>query len=268
MAANYSYLLFVKIQCGLIYLLVFFPCLVSSQDLSGFWKGTLSMTGGCFPVNNIELQLYGKGNVVEGNSYHYLDINYYVKKKFIGRFDRSSKKLSLQEGMVTTFKIPSHCNICIKYYDLEYSLKGNVEMLTGNWGGKVQHSGADCTTGPITLTRVKESAFKEIPEIAVDTGTIRLDFYDNGMVDGDSISVLVNKQVVISNEKLTARPVTSYITVDLQHTFHELEMRAENSGTIPPNTALLVITAGRKTFRLFLTSTEKKSATVRFLYDP
>jgi len=268
MAPNYSYLLFVKIQFGLIYLFVFFPYLVLSQDLSGFWKGTLSMTGGCFPVNNIELQLYGKGNVVEGNSYHYLDINYYVKKKFIGRFDRTTKKLSLQEGMVTTFKIPPHCNICIKNYDLVYSRKNNIETLTGNWGGKIQHSSLDCTTGPIVLTRVKESAFKEIPEIPVDTGTIRLDFYDNGMVDGDSISVLVNKQVVVSNEKLSAKAITSYIKVDLQHTFHELEMRAENLGTIPPNTALLVITAGSKTFRLFLSSTEKKTATVRFVYDP
>ena len=29
----------------------------AAQDVSGFWKGTLTMTGGCFPVNHIELQI-------------------------------------------------------------------------------------------------------------------------------------------------------------------------------------------------------------------
>jgi type IV secretory pathway VirB9-like protein len=34
-----------------------------------------------------------------------------------------------------------------------------------------------------------------------------------------------------------------------------------------PNTALLIITAGNKRYQLFLSSTEQKSAKVRFVYD-
>jgi hypothetical protein len=44
-------------------------------------------------------------------------------------------------------------------------------------------------------------------------------------------------------------------------------MVAENLGSIPPNTALLIITAGEKRYRLFLSSTEVKSAKVRFVYE-
>ena len=33
--------------------------------------------------------------------------------------------------------------------------------------------------------------------------------------------------------------------IDLQHRFQEVEMIAENLGSIPPNTALLIVTAGR-----------------------
>ncbi|MBD0364627.1 MAG: hypothetical protein ICV53_00775 [Flavisolibacter sp.] len=73
--------------------------------------------------------------------------------------------------------------------------------------------------------------------------------------------------MVLSHQLLTAKPITVYITVDLQHTFQEVEMVAENLGSIPPNTALLIITAGDKKYRLYLSSTETKSATVRFLYD-
>ena len=44
-------------------------------------------------------------------------------------------------------------------------------------------------------------------------------------------------------------------------------MVAENLGDIPPNTALLIITAGNKRYQLYLTSTEKKNAQVRFIYQ-
>jgi hypothetical protein len=103
--------------------------------------------------------------------------------------------------------------------------------------------------------------------VAVDTGRIRLDFYDNATIDGDSITVLVNKQVVVSHQMLSARPITTYVTVDLSNPFFEIEMVADNLGTIPPNTALLIITAGTKKYELFLSSTQTKSAMIRIVYD-
>ncbi len=102
----------------------------------------------------------------------------------------------------------------------------------------------ECEPGEIILTRIKESAFKEIPEVKVDTGLIRLDLYDIGHIDGDSISVLVNKNVVVSHQLLGIKPITLYLQVDMQNPFFEIEMIAENLGSIPPNTALLVITSG------------------------
>jgi len=238
-----------------------------AQDVSGFWKGTLTMNGGCFPQNHIELQVTIKDNNVQGNSYHYLDIHNYVKKKLTGSYDPAQKKLNLQEGIVTTFKIPSHCIVCIKNYELAYSREGNKEILTGTWTGHVMNTQTECQPGTIVLSRIKESAFKEIPEIAVDTGEIRLDFYDNGEIDGDSISVLVNKRLLLSHQILTAKPITTYVKIDPQNTLQEIEMVAENLGSIPPNTAILIITAGKKRYRLFLTSTETKSAMVRFVYE-
>jgi len=243
---------------------VIFQC--AAQDISGYWKGTLSMRG-CFPENNIELQINSKGNVVTGDSYHYQDIDNYVKKNFRGSFDRASKKLILQEGTVTTYHIPQRCVICVKKFDLTYSREGKVETLKGYWSGNVLNSTLSCDGGNIILTRIRESAFKEIPEIKVDTGTIRLDFYDNAQVDGDSITVLVDKQVVLTHQRLSGKPVTTYVRIDLNNTFHEIEMVAENLGSIPPNTAILIITAGKNRHSLSLSSSEIKSARVRIVYD-
>ena len=238
-----------------------------AQNISGYWKGTLSMRG-CFPENNIELQINSKGNIVAGDSYHYQDIDNYVKKNFRGTFDRATRTLSVQEGVVTTYHIPQRCVICVKNFQLTYSKQGNVETLRGQWTGNVLGSLQSCDGGSIILTRIAESAFKEIPEIKVDTGTIRLDFYDNAQVDGDSITVLVDKKVVLTHQRLSAKPLTTYVKVDLNNTFHEIEMVAENLGDIPPNTAILIITAGKNRHLVSLSSTETKSARVRIVYEP
>jgi len=223
---------------------------------------------GCFPENNIELQISLKGLETFGDSYHYQDVNNYVKKKIRGNFDRQTKTLRLHESLVTTYHIPQRCVICVKNFELVYSKEGNLETLKGNWTGNVLNSLQSCDGGSIILTRVKESAFKEVPEIKVDTGTIRLDFYDNAQVDGDSITVIVDGKVVLTHQRLSSQPLTTYIRIDLENTFHEVEMVAENLGSIPPNTAILIITAGKKRYMLSLSSSESKSAVVRFVYDP
>ena len=222
---------------------------------------------GCFPENNIELQINAKGQIVAGDSYHYQDIDNYVKKNFRGSYDKATKKLSVQEGVVTTYHIPQRCVICVKNFELVYSREGKVETLKGYWSGNVLNTLQSCDGGSIILTRIRESAFKEIPEIKVDTGTIRLDFYDNAQIDGDSITVLVDKQVVLTHQRLSGKPLTTYVKIDLNNTFHEIEMVAENLGSIPPNTAILIITAGKNRHLLSLSSSEVKSARVRIVYD-
>jgi hypothetical protein len=255
------------IKYFLLALLLINSFIVRAQDLTGFWKGSLNMPQGCFISNNLELQLTVKGREVIGSSYQYFDINNYIKKKLQGTYDPTTKKITLQETQLITYKIPRTCEICIKKFELQFNKEGELEVLIGDWTGQVISSNRICVPDKVSLARVKESAFKDIPEIAVDTGEIRLDFYDNAVIDGDSITILVNKQVILTHQKLTLKPVTSFIKVDLRNTFFEVEMVAENLGSIPPNTALLIITAGKNKYELFLTSSKEKNAVVRFLYD-
>lgn len=257
-----------KFTWSLLFISIIWVPIANAQDLSGFWKGSLGIPSSCFSENNIEIQVEMKGNEAYGHSYHFQDLDYYVKKNVRGVFNKQTKSFIIQESDVTTFKIPERCIVCIKKYDLVYYREGNVETLRGNWTGKIEGTNRDCDGGYIILTRTKESSFAEIPEVLVDTGELRLDFYDNGTVDGDSITVLVNKKVVLSKQLLGAKPITMTLRIDPYNTFQEVEMVAENLGSIPPNTALLIVTAGDKRFQLFLTSTEAKSARVRFVYSP
>jgi len=71
---------------------------------------------------------------------------------------------------------------------------------------------------------------------------------------------------VISREMLSLKPVTTYVTIDALHPEHEIVMFGENMGTIPPNTALMIIKTKDERYQLYLTSDEKKNAMVRLIY--
>ena len=252
------------------FLLIIFIISISStaQNLNGVWRGTLTQgPGGCFRVYNIELNIKTENGKINGASYHYSDVTNYVKEDFGGNFNSANKSLNINELKVLTFHVPPDCIPCIKQYILFYQKQDNKEVLIGDWSGVTMNNSASCPPGKITLSRVAESDFEHIKEIKVDTGTIRLDFYDNAQVDGDIITVLLNNKPLASNQRLASKPITLEIKVDLSNREQEITMVAENLGDIPPNTALLIITAGNKRYQLYLTSTEKKNAQVRFIYE-
>jgi hypothetical protein len=57
------------------------------------------------------------------------------------------------------------------------------------------------------------------------------------------------------------------VRVDQKRTEQEVIMVGENLGSIPPNTALMIVKAGDKRYQLYLTSDEQKNAMVRFIYE-
>ncbi len=92
---------------------------------------------------------------------------------------------------------------------------------------------------------------------------IRLEFYDNGAVDGDSISVFLNNKLVLPASRLENTPLVLNITYDDNLPFNELSMFAESLGTIPPNTAVLVIYDGKKRYEVLMSSDFNKSSTIK-----
>lgn len=254
----------------LLFLILLQSLFLSAQDVDGAWKGSLTFVGGCFAQNNLELQIKMVGDGIYGSSYHFMDENNFIRKDASGYYDPETKKLVVQEGAVTAQQLVDRCSICVKRFNLTYRKEGNLEYLEGYWVGKLQGTNIDCGTGgTITLSRTTTPVFKEelVPTIQVDTGEIRLRFFDNATIDGDSISVTVNGKTVLSHEKLSTKPITTMVRVSLETPVVEVVMIAENEGSIPPNTALLEIMAGEVYHRLFMSSTKEKSARVRFVYD-
>ncbi len=239
--------------------------------------------GHCFPVYNIELQIQVAGTKIVGTAYHFSDSLNFVKENFEGTYKKDSNSIQIQEIGIITFKIKEDCVPCVKKYNLTFHKgSGPEEQIRGTWTGKATDGKTTCEPGSIILIRFDKPTFKPeiklppaltkrtaelVKEIRVDTGNIRIDFYDNGQIDGDTISVYVNNMPSVTNKHLSAKPVSINVKIDLKRTEQEVIMVGENLGTIPPNTALMIVNAGEKRYQLYLTSDEKKNAMVRFIYE-
>lgn len=100
-------------------------------------------------------------------------------------------------------------------------------------------------------------------EFEVESDSVRLSFYDNGEIDGDSISVFVNKKVIFTHQELAAKAFNVYLHLDSTLDVNEISMFAENLGRLPPNTALMVVTDGKNRYEVFMSSSLTENATIR-----
>jgi len=115
------------------------------------------------------------------------------------------------------------------------------------------------------VLKTRENALAQT--ITVNTEQVTIKLYDNGEIDDDTISVFVDKELKLSHRRLSTSPIVLTLDFDASDTEHEVVMVAENLGRIPPNTSLMVITAGDKRYQVQITSTEQKNALVRFKYE-
>ena len=83
--------------------------------------------------------------------------------------------------------------------------------------------------------------------------SLRLSLYDNGEVDGDTVTVVLNGQPIISRAGLTAKGMTMSISTSDLRDSSQLIMYAENLGRIPPNTGLLIVQDGADRYQIRFT---------------
>jgi len=107
-----------------------------------------------------------------------------------------------------------------------------------------------------------------IKTIEIDNETIKVDLYDNGEIDGDSISLFFNGNLILSHKRLSDKALSLKLDIDDSKDINELVMYADNLGTIPPNTALMVVTDGVNRYEVRISSDLQKSGVIRFVHKP
>jgi hypothetical protein len=94
--------------------------------------------------------------------------------------------------------------------------------------------------------------------------SLQIALYDNGQIDGDTVSVLMNGQVIMSRQglKATATRHTIYLEPGLEE--FNIVLYAENLGTLPPNTGVMVVRDGADVYNLRFSSDFQKNTGIIF----
>jgi len=105
-----------------------------------------------------------------------------------------------------------------------------------------------------------------VRSLIVHTKEVVLNIYDDGAIDNDTISVYLDNRQVIDHAMLTDRPLVVTLHLDDNDDFHKLVLVADNEGTIPPNTSLMIVKAGDKEYKVNITSSLQMNASITFKY--
>jgi len=105
-----------------------------------------------------------------------------------------------------------------------------------------------------------------IRTIDFKSDSLTLVLYDNGIVDGDTVSVVLNGEVIIPKQGLTEQAYRKVINIPpgLSDSL-QLVLYAENLGSIPPNSGLLIIEDGSDRYEIGFKGDMKKSSAVRLI---
>ena len=158
---------------------------------------------------------------------------------------------------------------------------GHKDVLEGYWSGdlriRLEKKAPPFIPLALPLHKKKDSVLskqdqalqsRESPVAAIipvrGTDTVRIELYDNGEIDGDSVSLYLNNELLLQHLRLAAEGKVLLVPIDKSLPVNKLILFAENLGKLPPNTALMEVTVHGKTYHLFLSTDYKRNASVEF----
>lgn len=108
----------------------------------------------------------------------------------------------------------------------------------------------------------RKSEFAQVVNFKSDS--LELALYDNGEIDGDTVSVFMNGEVLMSKQGLKASAIKKTIYISGENEDFTLVLFADNLGKYPPNTGLLVVHDGEDVYNLRFSSDFQKSSGIVF----
>jgi len=253
---------------------------LQAQDLSGQWTGTASGEGSD-TKHKIVLTITESDSAIAGVLHWYSPETQYIRHLIIsGRFYGKDSVITIREDSADDPDAGFH----VLYYR---RTPGRRDLLEGQWALAPGPQSAKADNLAIRLEKKappfipfalpkkkKDSAQlkvlldRQTPVVASipirGTDTVKVELYDNGEIDGDSVSLYLNNDLLLQHYKLTAQAKVLLVPIDKSLSVNRLVLFAENLGSIPPNTALMEVTVHGKTYELFLSTDYKRNACIEF----
>jgi hypothetical protein len=242
---------------------------VKSQTVSDqLWEGKIMETGGAYAFSMKFTSM--ESGVIKGLATS-TNASFFCETAFSGVLKDSV--LLLHEDGVTKTNFPLRSNICL--LQLKMELKKN--QMTGTFTSSTLSPGSPCGSGKAELklvgrksaatnimldsvfvddegnridvviddaqVRLPPREIKLINTLEFNEDSVRIAVYDNGIVDGDEISLYVNGEIRFNRAVLGEKPLILELNKTDVSEF-EIRFHANSLGSMPPNTGLIIITAG------------------------
>lgn len=203
-----------------------------------------------------------------------------------------------------THKTMRRLETCMKSAELEFYIKDGDYYLDGSWSGYGHISGGSCTPGYIRWKKINEKEEEEttfevdfvskkekekkedivlnknnqvkklkgrkvnkkgVKTVKVRSPFITIEVYDHKKNDGDIISLNYNGNWILENYQIDKEKHTVDVQIEENISGRNyLILYAHNLGSVPPNTAAVIIDDGHKRQRYVLNSDLKQSDILYF----
>jgi hypothetical protein len=191
--------------------------------------------------------------------------------------------LSFVQPKITTNETPATQTVLREETDSSVAIKreivagvsqtkkssGNIELgqINSNTGKTLAFpvTNMDSLVNATIIVAASERKTDIVRSVFFKADSLVLSLYDNGIVDGDTVSVVMNGKVILANQGLTTRAIryVIHVTPDIGDSIL-LTMVAENLGSIPPNTGLLIVEDGEQRNEIRFTGDMQMSSAVLF----
>ncbi|WP_367390906.1 hypothetical protein [Lewinella sp. LCG006] len=198
------------------------------------------------------------------------------------RWEKTAEGINFSEENVSQRTEPDW-KWCLKNGQLKQNREDGTYQLSGNWAGYLENKTAStgaCAPGTVFLTKpvmtqmvqayvdAHADAYQETTgrSVKVDrvlkvrSDKIRIKVWDNGIVDGDVLTLFLNGQQILHEYRVNKRKWS--IPVDVLHGDNLLVLHADDLGDISPNTVAVSIDDGVKEQIIVLSSNLRESGAI------
>jgi len=245
---------------------------------TGKWTGQLSQSDRDYGFYfTMELESDGRGTsyiVSEGSGGE-------AHHKLTWTYDSISQIMTFQESSVLKRTVPDW-KWCIKEARLTRQAGADAYRLTGTWEGQIEGTTnrlGRCAPGdlrlekPILTRTIRQRidtldampALRERPihiaqTVEVTGQNLKLFLWDNGLVDGDVVSVYLNGQRLLDQYRV--RKGRAELRIKLRKGPNFLVLVADDLGSTPPSTVAISLHDGEREHKLVIRSDQRESGAV------
>ncbi len=283
-----------------------FALLSASQDLTGLWEGTASGHVARLCIIRYKNGYVGY-TYDEGMGYckaHFLGTYNEARKKLKGinegfiekkgphsqsRYNLTYMQVNGQDQLrgtlwakttgarLMSFGMP----VAVQYHRVSYAIPDTTGFMLERMGAvetiipdsllladteDLPADTAAATANHILAARYTRRA-DTLSVITTPDTSLLLKLVDNGIVDGDTVSIIHNGRIVAERIGVTAQPYELRLPVRPGNRQEEIILVAHNLGSIAPNTAMVIIETGNRQYRLFASTDLSRNAVIIFRYQ-